>query len=699
MDALKKSFLAIAIIVAMLCIVPMAADTEASGEADGFLLYQISPYGDDEGISVYNYGNSTLDLKGYQIATKKYTMTVTESISVGSDTSVTLYNKDVEGSVFAGQVPSHRFSDVCTLSDGKPISIDNIFINSGDYVQLKDSSGNVIDAVYYGKITIDEKYWTGKALTIPSKSIFQRIGTYDTDSADDWSKYVPGRTSLPFEPDLKFDAAVTPFIFPDSGGIPVLQALESAEKSIYITIYQFSNTNVYSLLCDKLDQGVEVKLLAAGNCLNYEEQMSKDVTYMKALVDRGATVRIIGLDDSSVTNRYAFVHAKYTIVDEEKVIITSENWTTSNLNGSLTDNPYAGDHGNRGWGAIIEGTDYTEYMMKVFEQDFKEDYGDVKDLLTAYPNVKSATIAEYKAPESATFTSYNAKVTPVLSADNSGKAIEYYIDNATERVYSQQQSLGSSYQKLGSDSPVTMMAEKASAGVECKAIFSANISNDVIIKINQSTFVKTASMDKPYVHNKGLICDDYVWVSSINWTSNSIYNNRESCAVIQSAEIADYYAASFLKDFARYYTYEGFSIDTSTIKESYPAGKEITFQVSVIPEGNYTYVWDLGDGSDPITTTVPRVACKPISTGDASAYVLKLTVTDSSGNSTTVTKDYSVIKESGGSGLLSDKSLIFAAIVIVLLATTLFIKFAGLGGKSSKKSTKTRSGSSIKKRK
>ncbi len=700
MNALKRSLLAIAIITAMLCIVPMACDSEASGEPDGFLLYQISPYGDDEGVSVYNYSDTAMDLKGYRIATKNYEMTVTESISVASDTFVTLYNKDVEGSVFAGQDPSHRLSDVCTLSDGKQISIDNIFINSNDYVQLKDSSGEVIDAVYYGKITVDEKYWSGDALTISSKSIAQRIGTYDTDSADDWGKYIPGRTSLPFDPNLKFDATVTPFLFPDSGGIPVLQALESAQKSIYITIYQFTNTNAYSLLCKKLDQGVAVNLLVEGEAYKYD--MSTDVTYMKALVDHGATVRLIGVGDQGVTDRYIFVHAKYTIIDDEKVVITSENWTPKNLNGSITEDPYTGSHGNRGWGAIIESTDYTAYMKNVFEQDFKKDYGDVKDLLEVYPNVKTAKIAEYKEPQSATFASYKAKVTPVLSADNSYEAMKYYISNATERVYAQNQDLGSSYRKLESDSPVSIIAKMASKHLDCKLMFSTKVDDSFIREINQSTLIKTANMSKPTLHNKGLICDDYVWVSSINWTDNSFSNNREACAVIQSSEIAEFYAASFLKDFDKYYSYDGFRIDTSSIQESYPAGKEITFQVSVTPEGNYTYVWDLGDGSDPIETDVPRIACKPISTGDATAYVLTLTVTNKdTGQTATITKDYSVVKESDSGGLFANKYLIFAVIIIVLLAVTLFIKFSGLADKmtSNKKSTKTRSGPSKKKRK
>lgn len=703
MDALKRSILAITIIATLLCIVPMAADTDGYGEADGFLLYQISPYDDDEGVSVYNYGDSTLDLKGYQIVTKNYTMSVTTSISVASDSFVTLYHEYVEGSAFINQGSSYKLSDVCKLEDStKTLSdIDNIFINSNDYVHLKDSSGKVLDAVYYGTIKdIDTSLWTGPALTISSHTTSQRVGTFDTDSADDWKKFVPGKTYIPFDPDLKFDATVTPFLFPESGGIPVLQALESAQKSICITLYQFTNRNVYSLLCDKADQGVDIKVLVEGEVYNYD--LSTDLTYMKALVDHGVEVRLIGVADEDSTDRYTYVHAKYTLIDGEKVIVTSENWSKANLNGTTTTNPYTTSNGNRGWGAVIESKDYYDFMKKVFDQDFSTEYGDVKPLLDLYPNVKSAAIEPYVEHESATFKSYKAKVTPVLSSDNSFTALKYYINNASTRVYAQHQSLGNSYQTLDSSSPVYYLSQKASAGVDTKLILSSKDNNmSAVLNINQSTMVKAACMTSAYVHNKGLVCDDYVWVSSINWTDTSFNYNREVCAVIESSEIADYFASVFQQDFDMYYSYDGFRIDTSSIKESYTAGKEITFEVAVTPSGNYTYVWDLGDGSDPITTTVPRVACKPISTGDASAYVLTLTVTDNeTGQTTTVTKNYSVVKDDS-SGLFSgDKSLIFALIIIAILVVAMVIKFAGLGGsKSKKKSTKTGSSSTSKSKK
>ena len=153
-------------------------------------------------------------------------------------------------------------------------------------------------------------------------------------------------------------------------------------------------------------------------------------------------------------------------------------------------------------------------------------------------------------------------------------------------------------------------------------------------------------MGTPYVHNKGVIGDDLVLVTSINWTPTSVENNRESGVIINSKEVADYFAAAFNRDFSRNYTYDGFSVDISEIKTSYESDKQVTFSVTVSPESDtYTYHWDFGDGGVR-ETNVPRVVYEP----KDGAHVLTVTVTNSAGISqTTAGITYYVGESSGGS--------------------------------------------------
>ena len=75
------------------------------------------------------------------------------------------------------------------------------------------------------------------------------------------------------------------------------------------------------------------------------------------------------------------MHAKYCIIDDETVIVMSENWTSDTLNGKVIDDPELGE-GNRGWGAIVKCKEYADYLKNFFENDISLDYGDIKEFDT-----------------------------------------------------------------------------------------------------------------------------------------------------------------------------------------------------------------------------------------------------------------------------------------------------------------------------
>lgn len=191
-------------------------------------------------------------------------------------------------------------------------------------------------------------------------------------------------------------------------------------------------------------------------------------------------------------------------------------------------------------------------------------------------------------------------------------------------------------------------------------------------------------------------------MSSVNWTPPSFHDNRECAVAIYSSEIADFYAQAFLNDHNQCYDYDGFSVDISEIEETYPAGQEITFTVSVNKEGTYTYIWDIGDGSKPRPTNESRIVCQPEFSGDAQTYVLKVTVTNDKGESVTVTQNYTILAEgaevptdpedpsSGDStsddaaSFLSDYMYIIAPLIVIILAIIGAASRAGRKGKKRK---------------
>ncbi len=642
MKALTKALVILVVASLALCPISLSEDSDAEGKADGLLLYQVNPK-DCEGIAVHNYGNTNIDLSDYTISDmpklvgNEGTMTFS-GITVKAGETLVLYSDPIAGHPFLEQKNAIEFKIGDTINGITTTSKFNLS-NSGDDVYLiKD--GYIVDSVFFGSKTGTDGGWTGGSVKLQSDKWIQRITDVDTDSADDWRTHVTGQTTYTFDPNLKYDAEVVPFLFPDDGGIPIYKELESATESIKIEMYMLTSKNVLALLVDKAEQGVEISILLEQKPLGYSSIDSKDSLF-ETLYNHDESdpnIRFIGSGDYA---RYSYDHAKFAIIDGDTTIVTSENWTTDNLYGESVSNIYnKSDNGNRGWGAVIYSEEYAQFMDGVFEADWSLECSDVTSLEEEYPELRPMERDYDPVDTSKTYKTYQAKVTPILSSDTSYDALEYFVSNATERVYSEQQSLGESYSYLTGNTPVSLVNDRAKVGVDTRLIFGDKVDKNLIISINTKSLIKATIMDTPYVHNKGLICDDVTWVSSINWTSNSFENNREACVAIYSADVADFFAKAFLADFEEYYTFDGMQASIVDLKDNYDSGKEIVFKVQVNPENvEYTYLWDFGDGSDKKTTTVSSTVHTPIKDGN---FTLKVRITDSSGNEMTVTQQYSV---------------------------------------------------------
>lgn len=354
-----------------------------------------------------------------------------------------------------------------------------------------------------------------------------------------------------------YDAEVTPFTFPESKGAPILKALSKAESTVDISIYYMGSEDVIALLCDLEElEGVDVRVLVLGNPLgvNTDSEMSM----LKKLESVGGEVNVINYPGCpSEDKRYTYVHNKYAVIDGDTVVITSENWTKSNL----------GKGGNRGWGAVIESTGYATHMKGIFEGDYAVTNPDVKRLDDAFPDIPVSGEISYILPDSYPTPTYSAKVAPVTSPDNSKSALRYFMESATGRLYVEQLDIDKKNASLTDDSLVRLMADKAEGGVDVKYILngtyetSGNVDeaehHALVQSLNGNTKVKAAIYEKtkafPQIHNKGVIADDKVWVGSVNWTESSFLRNREAAVMIDSPEVTSYYADYFDTDFNNAY--------------------------------------------------------------------------------------------------------------------------------------------------
>ena len=650
MDAHSRTIAILMAVVMVFCAAPMVFEEGDASSANGVLIQEINPKVAPEGVSLKNYGSKAVDLKGYIISDGEGEITILKKIMIEPGEIITFAEKIESDSKFTNRNDTYvKSSDEITYDSNFQLR------NDGDDIYLYNASGVLIDAVCYGDKVINDSSWSGESVTVSGKYFYHRSYGTDTDSADDWFKYVEGLTNLEFDPNLKYNAQVTPFVFPQSGGVPIFRALEEAKESVYITMYELRSDEIAALLIDlEKNRGVDVYLL------HYASPVGGTITEilpnLKAIDDAGAEVRLIGGGDM---DRYVHVHAKYCVIDGDTVIVTSENWSNSNLNGYTRDDDYySSSNGNRGWGAVVESEPYADYVMDLFNMDWSMEYGDVFELEDVYPNANANKTLTYEKNEStATFKTYAATVSPVFSNDTSYDAMEYYLNKAKDRLYAQNQSLTSYYADISDErSPIYMMAKRASAGVDTKLILDTDNTPDnanLAYTINASTLIQATGMDKPTVHNKGIISDDSVWVSSINWTPNSVENNREAAVVIHSAEVADYYEHYFLMDFNRYYSYDGFSVDTSYLKNHYDSGDN-EFVIG-LPVGTYDIKWNFGDGKttrdyNDYEITKDGDLCKALAAPEDGAHILTITVTNQDGMSQKITHSYSIGNYSDSEG-------------------------------------------------
>ncbi|TQS79085.1 MAG: hypothetical protein A3Q59_01970 [Methanomethylophilus alvi] len=636
---MRRSFVLPALLAALL-LFPSAlfSDTAEGASVQAFRIEAADPSG--EGFEIANIGGSEASLSGWSITDGEGTLTFSDiRIPFGSSKA---FCKDPDSCRLVSTNGFISYSEAGTRKGSL------VLADGGDELVLMHGDVTA-DSVCWGS-SKGASGWSGDPVTCPSGHYLKRISGYDTDTASDWKAAKPGWTEFTFPGNGPYEADVTPFSFPESGGEPVYRLLESASRTADICIYLISCPNTIALLAQLQSRGVSVRILAEAEPLGTD--ISTEISLLESLRRTGADVRLINHGDAA--QRYMYVHSKYAVIDGEKTVITSENWTSGNMGFG---------NGNRGWGAVIDSTEYASCMEEAFENDFSSDWGDTVTLASAYPDAKPYRgDLSYQPPEDAPRESFRSLVYPIFSPDDSFSAMKELMGSAEERIYAEEMDLGSSLRTVSGDSPVSWMSAAAIRGVETRFILDASTSSGdaetFVNLMNQTTKVRAKAVDGgpgfSLIHNKGVVIDGGVWVGSVNWTENSFLRNRETAAFIVSESVSDFFAGLFMSDYG---------MDTEDLEEN---GLNLTADVvdtgggrhSVVlrtsgPEGA-VYIWNI-DGD--IRKSEHPSAMFGISPGHHTAAVTL------EGTDTTQTAEFDVPSESG----LSEYIIYLTAASVILI--------------------------------
>ena len=581
---------ATAIAIAMIILfsaVPMVFtdSSDAAVKNDGVLFYEVY-VGDEKGFSLKNYGTSAVNIGGWTYSDGEGTLKINSGIKLDSGAVAVFVDKD-SGNWFCEEYSGR---DVY-LNSNQTKEKGTFNMSKGDEdLYLRNAAGTLVDSVGYGD-KVPTEGWTGDAAYINSMGGIIRVESTDSDTKFDWTIYFEDSTSLSYDGTSAVNANVKPFTFPDSCGKPILESLMAATESVQISIYMLTSGYAVSVLTDLAKKGVDVDILLENKPLGYEN----DVKLLRNITNEGGDVRFIGYGEG---DRYSYVHNKYAIIDGDEVIITSENWTKDNISD---------DEGNRGWGAVIYGKAFADKMSVFFDNDFNSSTDIItleekteKDSLSTSVTALTPMEKVQEYVDSVPYNPETVKNVPVsiyMSPDNTYKALQKLIAGAEDRVYTEQMSLGAGWKDLSVESPLSWMVDASKKGVDARFMIAADNFETVVDELNNNTNVKAAVMkggDYATMHNKGVIIDDTVWVSSVNWTENAFLNNRECGLYIQSAEVTEFYLSEYMEDWNNSYSSNEIEIGYS------PSGEGATFTADI--EGPVEWTVEYTNGSKEVMT-------------------------------------------------------------------------------------------------
>ncbi len=428
-----------------------------------------------------------------------------------------------------------------------------------DY-EIYDTSGDVPDVIRTGTFrlanTKDELVLCRDGVTIQSIAWPDALSTREgqihflQDGVWDPRPLFIGQSR--FMPETFDGVTVTVFVSPDSAAEVFDRAVADADSELLINVYEFTDQALASCIIDAKTRGAAVTVLVEGGPVGGIQPEERYVCTMM----NAAGIPVYQMKDAGDAHaKYRFNHAKYMVVDDSGVLITSENFKTTGI-------PPRGTQGNRGWGVYVHDTGCAAYFREVFAWDSSG--GDVIPLEGQASTPLTPDAAPYTEEfPPATFT--GARVTPVLAPDTTSLIIAM-LESAGESIEVEQAYIKNT--SGGSLNPFLEAAVDASRrGVSVRVLLDsswfntcAENDNDEMVEVINAIaareglplVAKCADLEANNLvklHNKGVIIDGRsVLISSINWNTNSPAFNREAGVIIEHQGVAAYYAAVFEDD-------------------------------------------------------------------------------------------------------------------------------------------------------
>ena len=345
-----------------------------------------------------------------------------------------------------------------------------------------------------------------------------------------------------------------------------ISAIQGAQKSLLVNIYDLSSPEIANALVERIHAGVQVNILEEGQPVGGISSAGKGIQgeIVSAMQSAGGGNHLYEMTSKAGgKRRFHYDHAKYVVIDDERLLIGSENY-------SPTGNPEPGTLGNRGWEILINDSAITQQFKATFQGDANSSAGDVLDLTrqggaTVETRISSSVRPAVANPGPAGTQVSADSVEQVMSPETSLSGLESMITGARTSIDIEQMTFDSAWKSTGTNPLVTDLIAAARRGVHVRVLLNdesvfdhagstSKPKNQPTVDTLSSAGIEAKianlkAMGVDYIHNKGMLADgNKTLISSINWDENAISNNREAAVIVSGSEVYDHYEALFESD-------------------------------------------------------------------------------------------------------------------------------------------------------
>ena len=378
------------------------------------------------------------------------------------------------------------------------------------------------------------------------------------------------------------EMALTLHVGPERSWTQLASFLAGANNQLVSSIYEFHAAHIAHAVSQKLDAGIDLKLVAARQTRNPAsgkiapgdfDRKKTFADWERRHPDSFENIYVPIGGSGLVANSY---HIKVSVRDEDDVWLSSGNWKRASqpliADADLNDPRATSRSGNREWHVCLRNRKLADLFRNHILEDLRvcrdelggtlEAVGD--EIMVDVPAVLEESVvleaAAERVFEPLDIGPRRVRVKPLLTPDRQGKvfteAVLALIESAEEQLVFQNQYISFASVKSGNLKVlVDAITRKSQILEDCRIVLRSGgdgFLDDMRALKSNGLDVERCVRRLANTHTKGIVVDGQrVLIGSHNWSSDGVTSNRDASLIFDDREVASYFLEVFNVDWSR----------------------------------------------------------------------------------------------------------------------------------------------------